>query len=419
MNVINPYDGVDFTRIVKSITHEHITNYLRWANAYNRGIRHFGSVSYQPSAPHFPASNYWYKVIDGIPVPQTYQDFADLPNQDYTVVNKELTGSVKTFEDSEGNTINTDDLPQVPNNEHPTFTKEIGVTTSFLNHFNVLGNMWGESGWGKGNGTISDRVGHPLCDLSDMAKFLDEENQYFKGKIFGTINHCKSLSGAKTLLNSDFSKMPLGFEVFNQGYTRPYNQQIRDCYDALLKEGYRLFAVSVVDWQGDIERGGADDDYVKEADYDRGCNVLLVEDDYDSLPANDFIEIEGKKYPNYHSLTRTKAEAGLDCYISGRFYASGLGNHLINELLENNGIISFSVDGSPSSMYLITNIGRTEIIGNTVKYAIEKGVTYVRFEVYYDNDEYKDFIITNPIWVEDHEDNNDKQKTKKNLLLIY
>lgn len=419
MRVINPYADVDFGKTVKSITHEHIHSAGQWAKAYERGIRHFAAMSYSPAAPRFPASNYLYKIVDGVPVFNTYKDYANLPNGDYTVVDKRLEGAVEEFTDSEGNVIKTDDLPQVPNNEHPTFTRQLGVTTDFLQHFNVLGNMWGEAGWGDNNGGIAERTGHPLCDLSDMSEFLKTGNQYFaNGKVFGTINHCGKVSSAKTLLGSDLGKIPLGFEVFNQGYTRDLNKKFRDCYDALLSEGYRLFAVSVIDWQGYIEKDYAEDNYVPDVDYDRGCNILLVDDNYATLPANDFKVIDGKEYPNYHSETYTKAEAGLDCYINGRFYASGLGNHRITELYEKNGIIKFSVDGTPSSLSVITNIGRESVSGNSLSYNIEKGVSYVRFEVFYDNDEKKDFIFTNPIWVEDN-GYDDGDNVKKRLLIIF
>ena len=420
MRVINPYAGVDFGKTVKSITHEHIHSAGQWTKAYERGIRHFAAMSYSPAAPRFPASNYLFKIVDGVPVFNTYKDYANLPNNDYTIVDKRLEGAVEEFKDSEGNIVKTDDLPQVPNNEHPTFTQQLGVTTNFIQHFNVLGNMWGEAGWGDNNGSIADRNGHPLSDLSDMTKFLDASNQYFAGgKVFGTINHCGNLSSAKMLIGSELGKIPLGFEVFNQGYTRDLNRKYRDCYDKLLSEGYRLFAVSVIDWQGYIEKDYADEEYIADVDYDRGCNVLLVDSSYDSLPANDFMVVDGKKYPNYHSATYTKAEAGLDCYINGRFYASGLGNHSITELSEKNGTINFSVDGSPSGMAVITNLGRTSVAGNSLSYSIEKGVSYVRFEVFYDNDEKKDFIFTNPIWVEDNDiAENKSKKIKRNLLLI-
>ena len=106
-------------------------------------------MHYSPACPRFPASNYAYKLQNGTPVLNTYKDFKDIANADYTIVDTELKGSVDSFT-SNGKVIRTDDLPQIPNNEHPTFTKKLGVTTSFLNHFNVLGNLWGEAGWGSG-----------------------------------------------------------------------------------------------------------------------------------------------------------------------------------------------------------------------------------------------------------------------------
>lgn len=421
MKIVNPYEGVDWTRTVRSITHEHIHNATAFANAYNRGIRHFAAMSYSPASPRFPASNYWLRVVDGEPVSQTYKDFNDLPNGDLTIVDKTLKGSVTQFTDSNGNVVFTDDIPQIPNNEHPTFTRKIGETTTFLNHFNVLGSMWGEAGWGANNGTTADRAGHPICDLDDMANFANTTNQYWKGKLFVTINHCRIDSAAEVLLSSRLGNYAVGFEVFNQGFTREYNASFRSCWDKLLSAGYRLNGVAVIDWQGYIEKDKLPSEditnYIPEADYDRGCNVLLVDAEYDNLPANDFIEIDGKKYPNFHSSKRTKAEAGLDCYINGKYYASGLGNHQITELSTNGDVITFRVDGSPSKITAITNKGEVQGSGSAITYKVPKGVSYVRFEVFYNNDTKKDFIFTNPIYVEDNIDVPVRSNDKHLLLL--
>jgi hypothetical protein len=80
-------------------------------------------------------------------------------------------------------------------------------------------------------------------------------------------------------------------------------------------------------------------------------------------------------------------------------------------------VIHYSVDGNPSKVTIVTNKGRQDYNGtNSVDYSIEKGVNFVRFETFYDNDEKKDFIFSNPVWVEDNEDN--VSMTQKNILII-
>ena len=99
MKIINPYKGIDFKNALKvnSITHEHIYSEEQWKSAYERGIRHFGALHYSPACPRFPASNYAYKLQNGTPVLNTYKDFKDIANADYTIVDTELKGSVDSF----------------------------------------------------------------------------------------------------------------------------------------------------------------------------------------------------------------------------------------------------------------------------------------------------------------------------------
>lgn len=419
MKVINPYEGIDFTtaKVVKSISHEHIATELAWQKAYNRGIRHFPALHYLPAVPRFPASNFYCKIVDGQEVYIEYEDWKSVPDGIFILENKVLKGGISSFTDSDGNIINTDDLPQVPNNEHPTFTKDLKTTTNFLIHFNVLGNMWGEAGWGNNNGNTSQRSGHPICDLSDMSKFLIESNQYWGGKAFATINHCSSSAAAEEIIKSNLRQLPMGFELFNQGYSRSLNQQFRDNYDYLLRKGVRLYAVAVADWQGTIETARTDEEsnnYTYDATEDRGCNVLYVPDNYETLPANDFVRYNNKSYPNLHGSIYTKAEAGLDCYMQGKFFASGLGNHRITNLNIMGRKVTFSVDGNPTLLKAITSKGEKIVSANNIEISIGIGVTYVRFEAYYDNDVIRDFIFTQPIYIE----GNNNDDVAQRLLLL-
>lgn len=432
MKIFNPYEGIDFKNALKvnSITHEHIYTEATWKSAYERGIRHFGALHYSPACPRFPASNYAYKLQNGTPVLNTYKDFRDIANADYTIVDTELKGSVDSFT-SNGKVIRTDDLPQIPNNEHPTFTKKLGVTTSFLNHFNVLGNLWGEAGWGMG--TTQQRKGHPISDLSDFENFFKPENQYWESKLLFTINHCTSVYEARQFIDIINGRCPIAVEVFNNGYSMGYQQEFQNCYDSLLQEGYKLFCLSVVDWQDYIEGDlipkeekywedqfnaltqeqkdlyGTWKNYYmavgRKVTYDRGCNVLLVDASYNNLPANDFVKIDGLSYPNLHSSTYTQAECGMDAYMQGHFFASAFGNHSINEITIDDNSISFAVDGSPTEIFAISDSKKINGTGNSMRFYFQQGSKYVRFVAKYDNDEKKDFIATNPIWFEEETTN--------------
>lgn len=444
MNIINPYAGIDFSTAqrVRSITHEHIYNAAQWKSCYDRGIRHFPALHYQPAAPRFPASNFCYKVEGGVPVLAEYTDFVDVANGDFSTRQWTLQGGVSSFQDAGGITINTDDLPQVPNNEHPTFTQELGVTTGFLNHFNVLGNLWPECGWGQQNGNVAQRAGHPLSDLTDFAEFWDAENQYFSDKVFFTINHCASKSAAMLLIQAVSNHCPIAFEIFNDDYTDANNEKFVKLYDELISSGHRMFVSAVIDWQGYVcmdmtaeetaywqeqfnsltpEQQAEYGDYKeyykavgRTRDYDCGCNVLFVPAGYDSIPANDFLTIGGASYPNKHSNTYTKAEAGLDSYIAGKYYASAFGNHAINDLSINGRLVNFAVDNTATSVSAITNKRRIQVVGNSVSVSIKPGETYLRFEARFDNDAEPDFIYTNPLWIEDNLDTD----TAERLLLM-
>lgn len=385
--VFNPYDGVNFADVVRvnSISHEHIFNQERFARAYNRGIRHFCCLHYQPATPRFPFSG-WRTV---------YKDYTSL--EDLTLEDKVNSGGVASFVDKNGNTIYTDDLPQVPNAEHPCFSGA-GM------HFNVIGSVFPDAGYGT-FGTTAWRLEHPLYNISQIpALFGDPDMKHF-GKIFGTINHNTSITQAKKVISAGGGIFQ-GYEIFNQGYTRSVNRTFREVYDNLLSQGYRLFCLSVVDWQGDIASAGMPGEdmehYVPEVDFDRGCNVLLFGADYESLPANCFDK------DNY---VYSKAEAGLDAYITGRYYASGLGVHYITGLDVRIGGVDISFD-SPADVTAITNRGKKEFTNaSSVSAQIDPDVTYLRFEARFPD---YDFIYTNPIWFDGKDGGGSAQK----LLIV-
>jgi len=444
MRIINPYSGINFSTVqsVRSITHEHIYAEDKWKSCYDRGIRHFAAMHYQPSAPRFPASNFYYKIEGSNPVLWPYIDFVNLQEGDFDTKEWTLQGRIISFVDKDGNTILTDNLPQIPNNEHPTFTRKLGETTKFLQHFNVLGNLWPECGWGV-QGRAALRSGHPLSDLDDFANFFNSANQYWTGKLLFTINHTTARADALTYINAVAGRCPIAFEVFNDDYTDARNEQFVRLYDELLSDGFRLQVTAVVDWQGyiSLDMTPAEEEYWQAAydalppeekaqyedykayyaavgrtrNYDCGCNVLYVPAGYDNLPANDFLTIDGKSYPNKDSETYTKAEAGLDSYIAGTYFASAFGNHQITDLSVSANRVAFSVDNAATSVVAVSNLGRTEVSGNSISVLVKPGMKYIRFEARFNNDEKPDFIYTNPLFIEDNEE---KSEAERILLLL-
>lgn len=392
MRFINPYSGVDFasTPHILANTHEHLNiggtdpemNSVR--KSWNRGIRWFANLTYNPSAPAYPYYG-WESHYD------TYNTIPD----DYTIIDGVYTGGFDSFVDKDGNTIYSRDLPHVPNNERVRYATTLRETTGkwrFANHFNVLGSLFGDNGVRGNGGVIGDKIDtNPIVFLSEIQEIFSG-NLLFEGKTFATINHCASYSRAKELLNAA-PRLFMACELYNHLYSRETNQEFRNVYDTLLKEGYRLWAVSVVDWQ-EIQKAES------ETKCDRGCNVLLID--------------------GYNNMTvAQKTEAGLDAYISGSFYASGRGVRKITSLSVNEDSVSLTVDGNPTSIKAITNL-RTVNCNNGANVRINPGEEYIRYEVYYDSvpsgwdemtaeqqdaycaDGVKDFIFTNPIWIEDN-----------------
>ena len=445
MRIVNPYSGIDFAQAkrVNGISHEHIFATPALKNAYDRGIRWFACVNYQPAVSAAPSLAGWsatYKrwnyydvsathptggidgsdiytpelaketippsyVTDGVVIAYKTSD----SNTDYEkyedgswslvgdldsaleLMDATYTSSCSPFTAENGDEVNPAELPALGNAEHAILRGENGQLES--QHFNVLGNMKPESCvWVAPYYPRSFVNEHPIIPFTEMEQFFSTDLQ-FTGKVFGTINHQYKLPVLRHYLDGGGSLFK-AMELFNQGATKERCQMFRDAYDQLLREGRRLYVLAVADWQGDIEETGYDGQdmtgYVKECNFDRGCNVLYMPSNYDSLTK------EGK------------TEAGLDAYLAGTYYASGLGRHYITGLSVSGNIVTFSVDGTPSKMKVITTKGTYQYTNtNSVKAVIRKGDTFVRFEAYYYGDSYDmDFIFTNPLWIEDNESDN-------------
>ncbi len=368
--VYNPYDGIDFQSAsrVKAISHEHISRKSQLKIAYDRGIRYFACVNYLPACPSYPLSNWSYE----------YEDYVS--PSDLTLTSLTYSGSIPSFVDKNGVEVNTDDLVQLPNAEHLFYSNTSG------SHFNVLGSLFCESAHGGRNkGEWSDEAlgmkkkdwysHHPKWDIKDInPQYLNPSNQLFPGKVFGTINHTSNEKAVRSLLNEcpDVFK---AIEIVNQGSTESDCKKFRKLWDKLLSEGKRIWGTSAIDWQSlgpdGNPRLGA-------------CNVLLI-NDYDS-----------------HTLLE-KSELGLDAYISGCFIPAGLADNEVVDFVVTSTSVKLQVTGHPSQMIVVTNRGKTEYSGtNEVEYTYGRKDTYVRFEVWYRDEEgtLKDYLFTNPIFIE-------------------
>ena len=457
--IINPYASVDFasTPRVPANSHEHIYHGSRFQSTYRKGIRVFACVNYFPSAPSVcPAgklgltqdanfSNWRIPVEDWIDpkdIPSSVQENA------YRMTLSELAqykttryyeGSYPTITDSEGNVIQTADVPQIANMEFAFLPWIRGIKNNNISqHFNVLGNLFGIPTNGMGNYSIFEsmtwdgeklwRMRHPLYSMEELMEWVTSpQYQQFEGKIFGTANHNYDVEGLKQY----FDRYPQVFkamECFNQCYTRNYNNAFRNAYDTLLRDGYRIWGTAVSDWNGTREQDllpteeaewiaaynaltpeqqaeyGSWKDYynataVKECpNADRGCNVLYIPN-YETMLARDPQEV---------------AEAALDAYIAGRYYMSGFGGYSISNLDVQDNSVTLTISGNATTLRGIANDSTVETTGNTVTVYITRKTTYVRFEAYFSD---ADFLFTNPIFVEQEHTDNKKELFNKCLTL--
>lgn len=444
--IVNPYADVNFesTPRVLSISHEHIfadAYNNRFKSAYDRGIRIFACVNYFPSAPSVCPAGKLGLTEDAnfsswnIPVEDWIDpSLVDIPENQFALSLEDLqqykttryySGFCPSFIDKDGNEVLTKDIPQIANMEF-AFTPWVrGIPwTEEPTHHNVLGNLFSVPTNGMGTTPIFEgmtiaeerawRRAHPLYSMAEMKqRYLNHDYQQFDGKIFGTINHTYNVEGIKKYLDSA-PEVYRAMELFNQGFTKTTNNEFRNAYDSVLRQGYRIWGTAAVDWQGIREvdlmpsekaewiaaynnltseqqaQYGSWQNYynataVKECpDKDRGCNVLYI-DNYDSIVANN---------------PQLAAEVGLVSYINGRYYMSGFGNYKPTQISADLNAASFSVN-SQATLRAITNNSVKEIVGSSISVPITKDTTYVRFEAYFAD---KDFIFTNPIFysVEDN-----------------
>jgi len=353
----NPYHRIDNALRVKSISHEHITTQARLEKCLNRGIEVLCAVNYQPSVPSMPISGW----------SSTYYDYTSTTN--LTITPRTFSEGFKNFTNNKGNYVDLDQIVQLPNSE------KCYVIKSPI-HANFIGSLWGDPGVSSLPGLLPNehpsefRAWHKLYTWDDIFKNT-AANLMFEGKCFGTLNHPEhSIDIHENFVKYSYGLIK-GVEIFNQGYTRAKNEYFKAQYDALLMKGYKLWCVSVVDW---ANSKGSDSN----VNYDRGCNVLLLDDVY---------------------LSKTlaeKAEMALDAYIEGSFYASGLGSFDIIDVTVNDNEITVKFSEIVDAIIIDIDGVRTQIENtDTVSVLLEVRNIFARFEAYKGDD----FIYTNPFFV--------------------
>ena len=465
MKVHNPYANVNFSafKMVRSVTHEHIYTEEQAKICFHRGIRVFCNVNYQPAVPSLKMSG-WSR---------TFKDWSDVYTKDELlaagVINHDgkpdfskteyftdvtFSGSIPTITMSSGEVVDTNLVPQIANAEH-TDKKDYWGGTG-CEHHTVLGSTWSDVGvrsyiGNTGKQDMSFRRSFPLYSIKEETELL-LANQQFPGKLFGQICHSTDYLNAERL--AKIPQIYKSVELFNQSASPARQKKYRETYDKLLRNGYNLMVTAVVDWQQSIEsyndllpyekeafadvndynRQCEKGTYKKESNYIRGCNVLLLNTSYGSDLASDTSDAD------------RKAEMAMDAYLAGRYFASGFGNHCIKDLSVSGDIIHFQVQnnsnpaglvkvnvnetqtntwvtsydfedvpqnlGDLEKLFVITNLGKKEYSSPEVNFKIEKGVSYVRFEAYFAD---KDFIFTNPVWIEENAVSGD---LKKRIVLI-
>ena len=395
--IINPYAGVDFDRSILSQSHEHCYDASKVANAYKRGIRVIACSHYLPAAPRYPLSSFSWEYQD-------YKSKEAVDNGDTETVTRTITDSIPTIT-VDGQTINTDTIPQIANAEHP-FVK------GQREHFNILGLLWAEPGHSLANGDTSTATWkreHALVTPQMLNGLLEDESKWQFGSqyAFGTINHTYDAAWIKSMLNA-CPNIFKAMEIFNQGYSKGWNDQFKYAYDSVLRDGKRIWCTSVVDWQSDWARW----DYATQAEKDEWTekfNALSEEEQAEyGTPENYYMETGRFKFDrganrillpsNYNSLSlQDKAKEVVKAYIGGRYYLVGLGNYSM-QIIKDGPDITFMVSDLCPKIRVINGRMATEYTNvDSVTYNAKIGDKYVRFEAEWNDG---DFVYSNPIWIE-------------------
>jgi len=354
--IYNPYENADFTKTVKFVTHEHNLAQASFERCYNRGIRFIPVIHYQPSIPIYPL-NSWFT---------TYEDWIN-----YDALGKETkasSGAIANFTDAELNNIDVSTIPTLP------ATEFVNTLESDIIHFNIIGASYSNPGWSKisgeedpAEGIVTWRKANRTTTPAEVVSAT--KNTMLYTKLFGTINHPEApFSSLKSIIDLD-TNIFLGFEVFSGGYSDVKNADFNSKYNQFISRGYKIWAVAVVDWQNSW--GG-------DRTYDTGCCIAYVSENYDT------------------NTKANKEKEILDCMVSGRFSAAGLGSLNISSLSVSAAMVTIEFSEICDEIKIITNIETTIIESSaSATKIISRGVKWVRFEGRIEND----FLITQPIFL--------------------
>lgn len=395
--------------------------------------------------------------------------------EEYTTI-RYYEGGVESLE-VDGVTIYPKFIPQIANSEHASHKWTQQSNERECTHHNVLGSLFGEPtngldgrtgevmtntlypGWDYFNEfetmaeEMSWRRNHIIYSMDELHdKYLETCNQQFDGKLFGTVNH-----NSNPDVEMYFKKYPDIFkalELFNSYFSPAMNASFRSRYDSLLRKGYRIFGTAVVDWIGTVESWNGTSPQEKE-NWTEAYNNLPSGEKEKYLSASDYysktvvkecklnrgfnmLYINGYDESDIDTLEKamSAAESGLDSYIAGQYYMTGTGVNYIENLNIVDDTVSITVSGTPSNIVAITSKRSITDNGNTLSVKIENGETYIRFEAYYNNtpegwnsmsEEQQevymrqgvmDFLYTNPIWIEDNEEDEVKSSSAQKCISL-
>jgi hypothetical protein len=250
---------------------------------------------------------------------------------------------------------------------------------------------------------------HAIVNPNTFNILLEDETKWQFGSqyVFGTINHTYSIGFLKDALDA-CPQIFKAMEIFNQGYSKGWNQLFKDSYDTLLRDGYRLWCTAVVDWQNDWARWDYSTSKERE-EWTEGFNALPAEEQEEYGTAENYYMETGRfKFDrganavivpaNYDNMTPfNKAKEIVKSYINGRYYLVGLGNYSVNIAREGNDI-TFSFNDVCPHIKIINGMGdETYSNVDTVVYHAKGTEKYVRVEAEWNDG---DFVYTNPIWIE-------------------
>lgn len=228
MNVINPYQGVNWGSVkrISSATHMHVSSQSRLDTAYKYGIRFFPNSNYYPSAPYdtntrssdFKLRQWWPIKRNGVTInpPINWNTIITWQNelQEPSKSNFPFVQTGRVFSKIPANVVFS------PNAEHHGFTNSSSHITSPGSRF-ASGNFEGYN-----NQYLLQSHGFPVGfggTWQDAFKGMLDSMVYSDGGGI-IINHpgwFSQLTDAHVLQMLDFDKRVLGIEIYNHTSINP------------------------------------------------------------------------------------------------------------------------------------------------------------------------------------------------------